>query len=106
MKEIFDKAKRESHRPELFSRTIAFGSRIGRFLALSWTNYDDAYKLWKRHKIIYDQYGVRLFFLLYPLYKILKPFIKLFGRKPIGRPFIRTLDPSKKTMLLVSHEAS
>lgn len=106
MKEIFDKAKRESHRPELFRRTIAFGSRIGRFLALSWTNYDDAYKLWKRHKIIDDQYGVRLFFLLYPLYKILKPFIKLFGRKPIGRPFIRTLDPSKKTMLLVSHEAS
>jgi glycosyltransferase involved in cell wall biosynthesis len=101
-----DKAEFKSRRPELFGRTTAFGSRIGRFLALSWKNYDDAYKLWKRHKIIDDQYGVRLFSLLYPLYKILKPFIKLFGRKPIGRPFIRTLDPSKKTMLLVSHEAS
>jgi len=86
-------------------------------LSISWKNYDDVYQVWKKYKrgsierhqalnIINDKYGVRLFFLLYPLYKTVRPFRKLFWRQLIGRPSIRTFDPSKKTMLLVSHEAS
>jgi len=54
---------------------------------ISWSQYDAAYQVWKgykkkyieRHealKIIGDKYGVRSFFLLYPFYKIIKPFWK------------------------------
>ncbi len=86
-------------------------------LSINWKNYDDAYQVWKKYKrknidrhqaltIINEKYGVRLFFLLYPLYKIVRPFRKLFWRQLIGGPSIRNFDPSKKTMLLVSHEAS
>ncbi len=88
---------------------------IGVALNSSWKNYDDAYQVWKKYKkealkIIGAQYGILLFFLLYPLYKIVKPFrklsLKLVERKSIDRPLVRTFDPSKRTMLLVSHEAS
>ena len=109
----------ESRRVELSSRTTVFGFKLRRILALyiSWKNYDDAYQAWKEYrrgnierrqalKIIGDKYGACLFFLLYPLYKIVRPFRKFLGRRLIGRPSIRTFDPSKRTMLLVSHEAS
>ena len=109
------KAGFESHRPELPSRT----TRLIRFLALSisWMNYDDVYQVWKEYRrgkierhqalqIIDDKYGVCLFFLLYPLHKIVRLFQRPLVRILIGRPSIRTFDPSKKTMLLVSHEAS
>ena len=115
MRTIPDNAGLKSRRPELPRRT----TRWIRFLALgiSWKNYDDVYQVWKKYKrgdikrhqalsTIGDKYGVRLFFLLYPLYKIARPFRKLLGPRLIGRPSIRTFDPSKKTMLLVSHEAS
>ena len=50
--------------------------------------YDDAYKVWKKYrtgtidrqealKQIGDLVGIKLFFFLYPLYKIAKPFVKL-----------------------------
>ncbi|MGO8944857.1 MAG: glycosyltransferase family 4 protein [Syntrophobacteraceae bacterium] len=113
------KLRTELHRPELSSRTAAFAFTLRRFLArsISWKNYDDAYQVWKdcrrgnieRHqalKIIGDKYGVRLFFTVYPLYKIVKPFRKFLWRKLARRPSIRIFDPSRKTMLLVSHEAS
>lgn len=86
-------------------------------LSINWKHYDDVYQVWKKYKrgnikrhqalqIIGNKYGVRQFFLLYPLYKIVRPFRKLFWRQLAGRPSIRTFDPSKKTMLLVCHEAS
>ena len=113
------KLRTELDRPELSSRTAAFAFRLRGFLArsISWKNYDDAYQVWKdcrrgnieRHqalKIIGDKYGVRLFFTVYPLYKIVKPFRKFLWRKLARRPSIRIFDPSRKTILLVSHEAS
>jgi GT2 family glycosyltransferase/glycosyltransferase involved in cell wall biosynthesis len=91
-------AEIEPHRAELSTRTTPFAFRLRRFLALniSWDNYDDAYQVWKQYKRenierhhqtlkkIGEQYGVCLFFLLYPLYKIVKPFRKL-TRKLLGR---------------------
>ncbi len=92
--------------------------------AISWDRYDAAYAVWKsykkkhidRHealKIIRDKYRVPVFFLLYPLYKIVKPFRKLKRslENKICPTKIKierhsTFDPSKRTMLLVSHEAS
>ncbi len=85
-------------------------------LSINWKNYDDAYQVWKKYKrgdierhqalnIISDKYGVRLFFLLYPLYKTVRSCRKLLGRQLTGRPSIRSFDPSKRTMLLVSHDA-
>jgi hypothetical protein len=56
--------------------------------AISWNEYDTAYYVWKEYKkerirrdqalmIIGNRCGVGLFFLLYPLYKLVKPFRKL-----------------------------
>lgn len=74
-----------------------FGFRLGRFLGriTSWNKYDAVYQVWKEYKkqhidrhealkIIGDEYGVRSFFLLYPLYTAAKPFLKckrFIGRK-------------------------
>ncbi len=52
---------------------------------IRWSQYDGAYQVWKKYRekyieryealeIIHDKYGVRSFFLLYPFYKIIKPF--------------------------------
>ena len=86
-------------RAKLPSLTAAFCSRLKRFLSglnISWKNYDDAYHVWKQYKkenipghrrslkIIHDQYGVCRFFLLYPLYKTVKPIQKL-TRTLLGR---------------------
>ena len=76
-------------------------------LSINWKNYDDAYQVWKKYKrenidrhqaltIINEKYGVRLFFLLYPLYKIVRPFRKLFWRQLIGAPLDTELRPVKK----------
>src|SRR5208337_5155397 len=57
-------------------------------ISISWKNYDNAYEVWKKYKrrdierpqalqIIDSKYGIYLFFLLYPLYKTMKPFRKL-----------------------------
>jgi len=129
---------------ELRRLTNSVGFRLGRSLGriISWNRYDAAYQVWKEFKrgnigrdealeIIGDEYGVRAFFLLYPLYKIAKPFQKLKRRltrvlsrektgdpgKPITKPDGTTggtevgtiappFDPAKKTILIVSHEAS
>ena len=99
-------AEIEPHKAELPSRMTAFGFRLKRFLTLniSWKNYDDAYQIWKQYKrenierhretlkIISDRYSVFLFFLLYPLYKTVKPFRKLTRkllRPKRDRPLIR-----------------
>jgi glycosyltransferase involved in cell wall biosynthesis len=69
-------------------------SKSRRFSArnIGWKSYDDAYQVWKQRKMeniemrrqtlkqIGDQYGVCLFFLLYPLYKTVKPFRKLIRK--------------------------
>ena len=71
---------------------------------ISWDQYDAAYQVWKgykkkyidRHealKIIGDKYGVRSFFLLYPFYKIIKPFWK----------FKTFLIPKKKPFMPITH---
>ena len=98
-------AEIESHGTEPSSRTTAFGFRLRRFflaLDISWKNYDDAYQVWKKYKrenierhhqrlqIIDDQYGACLFFLLYPLYKTVKPIRKL-TQKLLGRKRNRSL---------------
>ncbi len=55
---------------------------------ISWSQYNAAYHVWKQYRkkhieryealeIIGDRYGVRSFFLLYPFYKIIKPFWRL-----------------------------
>jgi hypothetical protein len=96
-------------------------------LSISWKRYDEAYYIWKKYKwghiegpqalqMIDSIYGIYLFFLLYPLYKTVKPFGRFFkslNRILIDRPSIPTLnlsspafDPSRRTVLLVSHEAS
>ena len=96
-------------------------------LSISWKRYDQAYYIWKKYKwghierpqalqIIDSIYGIYLFFLLYPLYKTVKPFRQFFkslNRILFGRSSIPTLnqsspafDPSRRTVLLVSHEAS
>ena len=92
--------------------------------AISWDQYDAAYEVWKRYKkqnidrhealqIIGDKYGVRAFFLLYPLYKIVRPFLKLkrsLENKISARKIIigsrSIFDSSKKSILLISHDAS
>ena len=80
-------AQLESHRADLSTST----TRLSTFSALNigWDNYDDAYQVWKQYKrenakrrhqtlkTIGYQYGVCLFFLLYPIYKTVKPFIKI-----------------------------
>jgi hypothetical protein len=83
-------AEIEPHGAELSTRATAFAFRLRRFrdLYINWENYDNAYQVWKKYKkgnierrqalkIIGCKYGVGLFFLLYPLYKIVKPFRKL-----------------------------
>ncbi len=92
--------------------------------AISWDRYDDAYQVWKEYKkkhidrhealkIIGDRYGIHSFLLMYPLYKIVKPFRKLKRslENKIGLPKIKietrsTFDSSRKTILLISHDAS
>ena len=62
--------------------------------AITWKEYDDAYYAWKDYKknrirrdqalmIIDNRCGLGLFFLFYPLYKLLKPFkkVKRFFKK-------------------------
>ncbi len=103
-------------------------------LSISWKRYDEAYYIWKKYKwghieraqalqMIDSIYGIYLFFPLYPLYETVKPFRKLFkslNRILFGHPSIPTLnssvptlnqsspasDPSRRTVLLVSPEAS
>ena len=67
-------------------RTYSY--RTARFFRVfDFSEYDAAYQVWKGYKKkridrgrammeIDDRYGVRPFFLLYPLYKIIKPFIR------------------------------
>ncbi|MGO9375879.1 MAG: rhamnan synthesis F family protein [Syntrophobacteraceae bacterium] len=137
-------AEIESLRARLLGLTNPFGFRLGSSLRriTSWSRYDAAYQVWKeyrkkrieRHealKMIGDEYGVRLFFILYPLYKTVKPLWKLksilaqtigherkgnpgkhtarksrLGFRPEFKIDVRgTFDPSKRTMLLVSHDA-
>jgi glycosyltransferase involved in cell wall biosynthesis len=157
--------------------TNTFGFRLGRFLGriTNLAKYDAACQVWREYKkkhidrhealkIIGDKYGVRSFFILYPLYKTVKPFrnciaflvrkliwkMKVVLLKAIARigfdadwylkrypeiaaggmdPLVHyviygraegrlrcppkieievhgSLDSSKRTMLLVSHEAS
>ncbi len=64
------------------------GLTVSRKKVVDWAAYDNAYHFWKEYKkkrivrhealkIIDDGYGLPLFFALYPLYKIVKPFRKL-----------------------------
>ncbi|MDR3568206.1 MAG: glycosyltransferase [Syntrophobacteraceae bacterium] len=85
-------------------------------------HYDRSYRIWKKHRqtgadreqtlrLIGELCGIGSFFLLYPLYKLIKPCIKLqktLSRRSVKSPGrgARIYDPSKKTVLLVSHEAS
>ena len=119
--------------------------KLGKYLRriASWSRYDAIYRIWKearkkrsgRHEalqIIGDNYGVLPFFLLYPLYKTIKPLLKCrrFLAKKLTREYRGGLirhfalpgslgrrrkieaatppgfDPSKKTILLISHDAS
>ena len=90
--------------------------------AMSYQKYDRAYRVWKGFRktgarrdealrLIDDLYGLGPFFMLYPVYKLIKPFIKL-KNKLARRPFKslktggRALSRAKKTILLFSHEAS
>ena len=64
------------------------GAAISRHRLIDWKSYDYAYHFWKEHKknriarqealrTVDEVYGAPLFFVLYPLYKISKPFRKL-----------------------------
>jgi hypothetical protein len=80
----------ESFRAEIIRLNKFLGFRAEIFFRkiTSLKRYDAAYYAWKEYKknhidrhqalqIIDDRYGVRSFFLLYPLYKAIKPFRKL-----------------------------
>ncbi|MGC9195433.1 MAG: glycosyltransferase [Syntrophobacteraceae bacterium] len=104
---------------ERASRTFPCGPRL--WEKLDYQCYDRAYQIWKkcRHKdierdealrLIGKCYGIGPFFSLYLLYKLIKPIVKLktslTRHLRALRPGCRTFDPSKKTILLFSHEAS
>ncbi len=84
----------------------------------SWKKYDDAYEIWKEYKrkdisrnaalhAIEGNCGVRSFFIFYPLYKIIKPFVKILQWKPKGQMVLaQAPDPTMRTILLITHEAS
>lgn len=91
----------ESVRDELRSLTSGPGPGFGRFFSwiAGWKDYNYAYQIWKLHKKKYiskddalrnigDKYGVRLFFILYPLFKITRLLGKDKGIIP-GRIQIR-----------------
>ncbi len=83
--------------------------------------YESAYRIWKKYRskdiqrdealrLIEKLCGIGPFFSFYPLYKLIKPIVKaktlLAKPRRALRPGCRTFDPSKKTILLFSHEAS
>ncbi len=82
-------AEVDSLRAETLRLTGTYGCRTERFLRrlLDFREYDAAYQMWKDYRKkridrdramreIDGRYGIPLFFLFYPLYKIIKPFIK------------------------------
>jgi len=90
------RAELQSLRAELHSITNALGPRLEKLSRriISWKSYDDAYKIWKKYKknnisrdtainAIENEYSVSFFILFYPLYKTVRPFVKLY-RKIIG----------------------
>jgi glycosyltransferase involved in cell wall biosynthesis len=101
------------------------GNRLN-WVPCTWGNleyqcYESAYQIWKkyRHKDLQRHEALRLieklcglgpFFFFYPLYKLIKPIVKIKNRltkfRRALRPGLRAFDPSKKTILLFSHEAS
>lgn len=75
-------------------RSIRAELRWSKRQLFNWNEYDHAYHAWKEYKknrigrqealeIIDARYGVRPFFRLYPLYKVIKPFRKL--KKSLAR---------------------
>jgi hypothetical protein len=82
-------------------------ARLSRRLTSAWYEYDSLYQEWKRYKkkqidkhtaleIVEARYGARKFFLLYPLYKILKPLrnLKISVTSRLGHTSKTGFEPS------------